>query len=111
MKEGPDIVRIAALVGDPARANMLVALMSGRALTLTELSIEAGITPQTASFHISKLQEGDLLTLRKQGRHKYVALASQDVADVVERLMVLAEGAGHARVRTGPKDAALRRAR
>ena len=111
MKEDPDIVRIAALVGDPARANMLLALMSGRALTPTELSIEAGITPQTASFHISKLQEGGLLTLRKQGRHRYLALASQDVADVLERLMVLAEGAGHVRIRTGPKDASLRRAR
>ena len=111
MKEGPDIVRIAALIGDPARANMLVALMSGKALTPTELSIEAGVTPQTASFHISKLEEGSLLALRKQGRHKYVALASQDVADVLERLMVLAEDAGHARVRTGPKDAVLRRAR
>lgn len=111
MKEGPDIVRIAALVGDPARANMLLALMSGRALTPTELSIEAGVTPQTASFHIAKLQEGGLLTLRKQGRHRYLALASQDVADVLERLMVLAEGAGHARVRTGPKDVSLRRAR
>ena len=49
MKDGPDIARIAALIGDPARANMLTALMSGKALTATELSQEAGITLQTAS--------------------------------------------------------------
>src|SRR6185437_7781154 len=49
MKAGPDIAMVASLVGDPARANMLTALMTGRALTASELAQEAGITPQTAS--------------------------------------------------------------
>lgn len=111
MKEGPDIARIAALIGDPARANMLTALMSGRALTATELATEAGITVQTASFHLSKLDAGGLLRLRKQGRHKYVSLANDDVASVLEGLMGLAARGGHLRTRTGPKDAALRKAR
>jgi DNA-binding transcriptional ArsR family regulator len=111
MKEGPDIARIAALIGDPARANMLTALMSGKALTVTELAAEAGVTLQTASGHLTKLDQGGLLAARKQGRHKYFALANADVAHVLEALMGLASGAGHLRVRTGPKDAELRHAR
>lgn len=111
MKEGPDIARIAALIGDPARANMLTALMSGKALTVSELASEAGVTLQTASAHLSKLDAGGLLRPRKQGRHKYFSIASDDVAHVLEALMGLAAGAGHLRRRTGPKDAALRKAR
>lgn len=111
MKEGPDIARIAALIGDPARANMLTALMTGKALTATELAAEAGITPQTASSHLAKLDAGGLLRPRKQGRHKYFALADDDVATVLEGLMGLAAKGGHLRTRTGPKDASLRKAR
>ena len=111
MKEGPDIARIAALIGDPARANMLTALMSGKAVTATELAAEAGVTLQTASSHLSKLDHGGLLRLRKQGRHKYFSLASAEVAGVLEALMGLAAGVGHRRSRTGPKDQALRQAR
>ena len=111
MKEGPDIAHVAALIGDPARANMLTALMSGKALTVSELAEEAGVTIQTASSHLSKLDEGGLLRPRKQGRHKYFALASDEVAHVLEGLMGLAAGSGHLRKRTGPKDAELRQAR
>lgn len=111
MKEGPDIAQVAALIGDPARANMLTALMTGKALTVSELALHAGVTIQTASSHLSKLDAGGLLRPRKQGRHKYYALASDEVAHVLEGLMGLAAGAGHMRQRTGPKDAALRRAR
>lgn len=111
MKEGPDIARVAALIGDPARANMLTALMSGKALTVTELAHEAGVTLQTASSHLRKLAEGGLVALRQQGRHKYFALATDDVAHLLENLMGVAAGSGHVRSRTGPKDDALRRAR
>ncbi|MEO0960637.1 MAG: winged helix-turn-helix domain-containing protein, partial [Pseudomonadota bacterium] len=111
MKAGPDIAHIAALIGDPARANMLTALMSGKALTVSELAEEAGVTIQTASSHLSKLDEGGLLRPRKQGRHKYFTLASDDVAHVLEGLMGLAAGSGYLRKRTGPRDAELRRAR
>lgn len=111
MKEGPDIAHIAALIGDPARANMLTALMSGKALTVSELAEEAGVTIQTASSHLSKLDEGGLLRPRKQGRHKYFALANDDVAHVLEGLMGLAAGSGYLRKRTGPRDAELRQAR
>lgn len=102
---------IASLVGDPARCNMLTALLSGRALTASELAQEAGVTPQTASSHLAKLESGGLVEPEKQGRHRYYKLTGPDVADVLEGLMGLAARVGHLRVRTGPKDPALRRAR
>jgi len=111
MKAGPDIAMVASLVGDPARANMLTALMSGRALTASELAQEAGITPQTASSHLAKLEAGGLIEPEKQGRHRYYRLTDSDVAGVLEGLAGLAARTGHMRVRTGPKDPALRRAR
>jgi DNA-binding transcriptional ArsR family regulator len=111
MKAGPDITIIASLVGDPARANMLTALMSGRALTASELAQEAGITPQTASSHLAKLEAGGLIEPEKQGRHRYYRLTGDDIAGLLEMLDGLAARVGHMRVRTGPKDPELRRAR
>jgi DNA-binding transcriptional ArsR family regulator len=111
MKAGPDIAMVASLVGDPARSNMLTALMTGRALTASELAHQAGITPQTASSHLAKLEAGGLIEPEKQGRHRYYHLTGPDVAAVLEGLESLAARAGHMRVRTGPKDPALRRAR
>ena len=102
---------VAALVGDQARANMLTALMTGRALTASELAHEAGVTPQTASSHLAKLEAGSLIEQEKQGRHRYFRLADPDVAGMLEGLEGLAARAGHMRLRTGPKDPALRRAR
>lgn len=90
---------------------MLTALMSGKALTATELAGEAGVTLQTASGHLAKLADGQLVQARKQGRHKYFALAHADVAATLEALMGLAAGQGRLRTRTGPKDAEMRRAR
>jgi DNA-binding transcriptional ArsR family regulator len=111
MKEGPDIAKVAALIGDPARANVLTALMHGKALTASELSFEAGVTLQTASSHLSKLLDAGLLRARKQGRYKYFSLSNDEVAHVLEWLMGLAANAGHLRTRTGPRDTALRKAR
>src|SRR5262249_9896859 len=111
MKAGPDISMVASLVGDPARSNMLTALMSGRALTASELAQEAGSRRQTGSSHLSKLEAGGLIEPEKQGRHRYYRLTGSDIAHVLEGLAGLAARAGHMRVRTGPKDPALRRAR
>jgi DNA-binding transcriptional ArsR family regulator len=111
MKAGPDIAMVASLVGDPARSNMLTALMTGRALTASELAHQAGVTPQTASSHLAKLEAGGLIEPEKQGRHRYYRLTGPDVAGVLEGLAGLAARAGHMRVRTGPKDPELRRAR
>ena len=111
MIEGPDIALLGALIGDPARANMLTALMSGKALTATELAAEAGVTLQTASSHLKKLEEANLLRQRKQGRHRYFALAADDVGDLLEAMMGMAAKRGMLRTRTGPKDDELRKAR
>ncbi|AZO04290.1 MULTISPECIES: winged helix-turn-helix domain-containing protein [unclassified Mesorhizobium] len=111
MREGPDIARIASLVGDPARANMLNALMGGTALTASELALEAGVSMPTASSHLSKLMEGGLLTLASQGRHRYYGLASAQVAGMIEAIIGVAEAVGPKRVRPGPRDAAMRVAR
>ncbi|RWB54495.1 winged helix-turn-helix domain-containing protein [Mesorhizobium sp.] len=111
MREGPDIARIASLVGDPARANMLNALMGGTALTASELALEAGVSLPTASSHLSKLMDGGLLTLASQGRHRYYGLASPQVAGMIEAIIGVAEAVGPKRVRPGPRDAAMRVAR
>ncbi|WP_108660851.1 ArsR/SmtB family transcription factor [Acuticoccus kandeliae] len=111
MKHGPDIARVGALIGDPARANMLTALMSGKALTVSELAGEAGVTLPTASAHLAKLEGGGFVAPRRQGRHKYYALADDEVARALEALMGLAADKGHLRTRTGPRDPALRAAR
>lgn len=111
MREGPDIARIASLVGDPARANMLNALMGGTALTASELALEAGVSLPTASSHLSKLMEGGLLTLASQGRHRYYGLAGPQVAGMIEAITGVAEAVGPKRVRPGPRDGAMRLAR
>ena len=111
MEEGPVISAVASLIGDPARANMLTALMDGRALTVSELAEAAGVTIQTASGHLAKLDAAGLLKAEKQGRHRYFRLSGSDVGEVLEGLMGLAQRTGAVRVRTGPKDNALRTAR
>lgn len=111
MKEGPDISRIAALIGDPGRANILTALMAGKALTASELAEEAGVSLPTASGHLAKLAEGGLIAGEKQGRHRYFRLAGPEAAQLLEALMGFASGQGLLRLRTGPKDQALREAR
>ncbi len=111
MKEGPDIAQIGALIGDPARANMLTALMGGKALTATELAATGGVTVQTASTHLAKLEAGNLLVQRKQGRHRYFTLADDSVGKFLESIMGFAAGRGHLRHKPGPKEPALRKAR
>ncbi|MGP0091855.1 MAG: ArsR/SmtB family transcription factor [Xanthobacteraceae bacterium] len=111
MKEGPDISIIAALIGNPAGANMLMALMAGPALTATELAQEAGVSLPTASGHLARLHQARLVAIERQGRHRYFRLADADVAAALEGLMPLAARAGHLRTRTGPRDPELRRAR
>ncbi|MFT3729641.1 MAG: winged helix-turn-helix domain-containing protein [Terricaulis sp.] len=111
MKDGPTIAGVAALIGDPARANMLTALMHGAALTASELALEAGVTKQTASAHLAKLADAELIAAEAQGRHRYFRLADADVARVLEGLMGVASRSKGLRTRPGPKEPALRRAR
>jgi DNA-binding transcriptional ArsR family regulator len=108
---GNTIAEVAALIGDAARANMLSALMGGQALTAGELARHSGVTAQTTSGHLARLAEAQLITLEKQGRHRYYRLASPEIADAIHVLMAVA-AAGPKRHRPyGPRDEALRIAR
>lgn len=111
MKDGPSIARIAALIGDHARAEILTALMAGQALTATELGHVAGVTKQTMSAHLAKLVDARLLAVENQGRHRYFRLADRDVAELLESLMGVAQRAGAVRLVPGPREPALRKAR
>jgi DNA-binding transcriptional ArsR family regulator len=90
MSNAPQIAEVAALVGDPARANILCALLGGRALTATELAIAAGVTPQTTSGHLGKLSAARLVVLMKQGRHRYYRLAGPHIGQMLESIMNVA---------------------
>jgi DNA-binding transcriptional ArsR family regulator len=107
------VAQVAQLIGEPARAAMLIALIDGKALTASELAQAAGVTPQTASGHLARLAAADLLKVSKQGRHRYHRLASADVARMLESLMQTATRRlpEPRKVVTGPGDRAMRRAR
>ena len=94
MKDGPDISITAALLGDPARANMVMALMSGYSLTMGELAAEAGVTPSTASVHLAKLESSGIVVSRKQGRSRHFRIADPDIAHCIEALVTVAARAG-----------------
>jgi len=112
MDENPNIAALAAQLADPARARMVLALMGGKALTVSELAQAAGLGKAGASAQVTRLEAAGLLTARRQGRHKYLGLAGPHVARLVESLMTVAAEVGGAKApRTGPRDPALRQAR
>ncbi len=90
MITGPIVAEIAALLADPARATMVWALLDGRALTASELAVAARITPQTASTHLAKLTEAGLLSMARQGRHRYFRFASPRVTDMIDGIVAVA---------------------
>lgn len=90
MTIGANLAEISALIGDSARANMLAALMDGRALTASELAYVARIGAPTASAHLAKLHAANLLSVVKQGRHRYFRLASPLVGRMLEGIMAFA---------------------
>ena len=111
MREGPDIVRIAAAIGDHTRAEVLAVLMADRALTASELAHLVGVTKATISAHLSKLVDVGLLAVEQQGRHRYFRLADPDVGELLESLMGVAFRAGTVRLVSSPREPALRKAR
>ena len=111
MSATPDIATIASLIGDRARATILMSLMAGRSLTATELARAASVTKQTASSHLSKLAEAQLIAVESVGRHRYFRLADYEVGTVIESLVGLAHRLGVTEVRTGPPEPALQKAR
>ena len=113
MASNARFAEIAELAGDPARAGMLHALMDGRALTASELARVAGVTPQTTSGHLARLAAAGLVSVKRQGRHRYHRLASPAVAQMIESIMQVASAAEPPcrTLTVGPRDAALRAAR
>lgn len=107
------IAKIGSLIGEPARAAMLMALMDGQALTANELARCANITPQTASSHLSQLVLAGLMKFEKQGRHRYHRIATPETARLIESMMQIASAdlAPIRSVVTGPRDEAMRLAR
>jgi len=90
VSEGPDLAEIASLIGDPARANILAALLDGRALTASELAHFARVSPQTTSGHLAKLTDGKLIAMMKQGRFRYYRLATPEIGQMLEAIMSVA---------------------
>jgi DNA-binding transcriptional ArsR family regulator len=86
----PDISSLAALIAEPARSRILMALADGRGLPATELARRAGVTPQTASAHLSRMTKGHLLQLIPQGRHRYYRLANSRIAEFLESMAAIA---------------------
>jgi len=108
---GPQLAEVAQLVGDPGRANILSTLMDGRALTASELATVAGVKPQTASSHLAKLVERELLTVEKRGQRRFYRLATPLVAQMLEGIMTVA-ATGPPRFRPPSRiDSEMRRAR
>jgi DNA-binding transcriptional ArsR family regulator len=110
MRDDPDIASVAALIGDPSRAAMLGALVEGRALPAGELAAAAGLSLSGASAQLARLTEGGLLTMEREGRHRYYRLAGPQVASALEGLALLAVKPRRPRA-PSPTTEALRRAR
>ena len=109
--ESPDIASIAALIGDRARSKILMGLMTGRALTASELGRAAGVSKPTTSSHLSKLVAAGLVAVEDVGRHRYFRLANHEVGSVIENLVGLAHRLGAVHVDAGPADPAMRKSR
>jgi len=105
------LAEIGALVGDPTRANILTELAAGRALTASELAAAARITPQTVSAHLKKLAQAHVIRVARQGRQRYVTLASGEVAHMLEAMLCLTGTQAVARAQPPRVRSALKHAR
>jgi len=110
MPDNHEMAFVAGAIADPTRGRMLMSLMRGQALTATELALDGGVTPSTASSHLTRLIEAGLVSVARQGRHRYFRIARPEVAEMLEGMANLASSCGRGIV-TGPRDPALRYAR
>src|SRR5216684_7866285 len=104
VEHSPDtaVCRIAAAIGEPARARILYCLMDGHARTSTELAVVADVGPSTASAHLNRLKTDQLVRVQVQGKHRFYCLEGPDVASALEALSVLAGGSRNPFVPTTP---------
>lgn len=86
------IATTAAMLADPSRAAMVLALMDGRSRSAKKLALDAGVTPQTATAHLKKLVAANILLWQGSGREKYFRIAGREVAQAVEALSELGGG-------------------
>jgi DNA-binding transcriptional ArsR family regulator len=110
MPDTPDMAFVAGSIADPTRSRMLMSLMRGQALTATELALDGGVTPSTASSHLGRLIDAGLVSVARQGRHRYFRIARPEVAAMLEGIANLASSC-NSRIALGPRDPALRHAR
>jgi DNA-binding transcriptional ArsR family regulator len=89
MSISPNVAEVAALLGETSRATILTSLLDGRFHTASELAYMAAIKPQTASFHLSKLVDGNLVIVEKHGRHRYYQLANEEIARILESFLAI----------------------
>ena len=103
-----EIGSITSLIGDPVRSIILWTLLDGRAFTATELAIQADTSPQNISMHLRKLIQANLLSVERQGRHKYYRFSRQEVAYAIEALGNLIPIEKHKRIISNPDNSAIR---
>jgi len=106
-----DVSQVARLIGEPARAAVLMALIDGRALAASTLAQEAGVAPSTVSSHLGRLTDAGLVNVEASGRNRYYRLAGPEVAETLESLARLAPPKPVRSLRQATRAHALRRAR
>ena len=106
-----DIAPIGALIGDPTRARVLMALTDGRALPASRLAAEAGVAPSTVSEHLARMLAAGLVTMHPEGRSRFYRLSSAAVAEALEALARIAPDQPIRSLRQGSHARALREAR
>lgn len=111
MQTSPNAAIIAALVSEASRAAILTVLLDGRFHSASELAQMARIKAQTASFHLAKLVDANVVAVQKQGRHRYFAIRDQEVARVMESLLSIAPQVTVKSLRQSSQDQAMRYAR
>ncbi|WP_044639825.1 ArsR/SmtB family transcription factor [Risungbinella massiliensis] len=111
MNTNTNITMVATLVSDTSRAAMLTILMDGRFHPASELAYMAGVKPQTASFHLTKMVQADIVTVEKQGRHRYYGIRNSEVAQVMEQLLAIAPPMEIRSLKQSSEDKAVRFAR
>lgn len=111
MGAGPQAAQTAALISDSSRAAILTALMDGKLHPASELAYMARVTPQTASYHLTKMAESKIIMIQKQGRHRYYGIINHEVAEVIETLLLIAPPAEIKSLKHSVEDHNLRAAR
>ncbi|MBM7583669.1 DNA-binding transcriptional ArsR family regulator [Bacillus pakistanensis] len=111
MNANPNVAKVASLVSETSRATILTVLLDGRFHTASELSYMAGIKPQTASFHLAKMVEAKVVSVQKQGRHRYYGIQDHEVAHVMESFLSLAPPVEIKSLKQSSEDKAIRYAR